>query len=70
MIDGLIDELKEYTGYSYNDRELKRFLNASFGDIDLIKDVYDDIMVRVEDENKKPIKNMVAYIIKSIKQRI
>lgn len=70
VIDRLINELKEYTLNTFNDRELKRFINASFGDIELIKDVYDSVMIRATDSNKKPIKNLVNYIVAAIKKEI
>ena len=68
VIERKMDQLKEYIIGDYEEREYKKFLNAGYGDIELIKDVYDKVMQRASDETKKPIKNIINYLANAIRK--
>ena len=66
VIDGLIEELKDYTCGSFTEKEYKGFLNSCYGDVEIIKDVYDRMLLVASDETKKPIEKPVNYMNSSI----
>lgn len=63
-----IKKLEEETLGSFTVYDCKKLLKAAKGDIDLVLHVYENTLSTVSDEN--PIKNLVAYMLKSIKNEI
>ena len=55
--------------YSYKRLDLIKFLNAAYGDTEIIEYVYDNI-IQKQIYNEKPIQFIVAYIVKSIENEI
>lgn len=65
-----IDELHEFTLGAFKLYDYRKFLNASKGDVEIIKYVYENTLELYSDENREPIKNMVMYIIKGIEKEL
>lgn len=63
IVDRMIEDLKLYTLGTFSRWDYRKFLNASFGDVELVKYVYDNVL---EQAKEKDIKNLVRYIVKSI----
>lgn len=72
IVERLIEDVQAYTLYGYKRLDIIKFLNAAYGDIEVIKYVYDNVINNVlsNTDSEKPIKNIVAYIVKSIKNEI
>lgn len=69
-IERKIDEIIEYTLGAYNKYQCMEFLNASKGDVELVKYCYDKVLEKMKDENCKPIKSLERYILGTIKREI
>lgn len=69
-VERKIDELMEFTLCSFKKLDYRKFLNASRGDMDIIKYVYENTLTLYSDANREPIKNMVMYIIKGIEKEL
>lgn len=63
-----IQKLKEETLGSFKFYDYKKLIKAANGDIDLILYVYENTLNIASDEN--PIKNLVAYMLKSIENEL
>lgn len=63
-----IQKLKEETLGSFKYYDYKKLLKASNGDLDLVLYIYENTLNTVSDE--KPIRNLVAYMLKSIENEL
>lgn len=63
-----IKKIEEETFGSFTTYDCKKLLKAANGDVDLVLHVYEKTLSMVSDEN--PIKNLVAYLIKAIKNEL
>lgn len=63
-----IKKIEEETLGSFTTYDCKKLLKAANGDVDLVLHVYEKTLSMVSDEN--PIKNLVAYLIKAIKNEL
>lgn len=65
-----IDDLYEFTLGTFKLYDYRKFLNASRGNVELVKYVYENTLDLYSDENREPIKNMVIYIIRGIEKEL
>lgn len=70
ILDRKIEELVEYMPGNFSRWDYRKFLNASCGDVDLIKYTYDNVLDHMKNEDSKPIKNMVLYLVKAIEKEL
>lgn len=70
VVDRKIEDLVEYTTGGFSRWDYRKFLNAACGDIDLIKYVYDTVLDHMKNEDSRPIKNMVMYLVKAIEKEL
>lgn len=70
ILDRKIEDLAEYMPGSFSRWDYRKFLNASCGDVELIKYTYDSVLEHMKNEDSKPIKNMVLYLIKAIEKEL
>lgn len=63
-----IQKLKEETLGTFKYYDYKKLINAANGDLELILYIYENTLNIVSDE--KPIRNLVAYMLKSIKNEL